>query len=72
MHRTFFPQPALGAAEIARVRPLTGNASRPARAEEPIASELVAAVAIDRNSPWPTHRIRSFLQSQANRGSTPR
>ena len=69
MHRTFSPRAALCAAELARARPFTDGAVRPDPAEGQVAGELVAAAAIDRSSPWPTHRIRCFLQSHANRGS---
>lgn len=72
MDRTLLAQSQPRVAGIACARPLAGAIDRPADAGPPLAGELVAALAIDRGSVWPTHRIRCFLQSQAHRESKPR
>jgi hypothetical protein len=65
MRRTFAPSAFL--ARYMRAQPSWEDVAGSDGVERCIASELASASVIDRCSPWPTHRIRYFLQSQANR-----
>lgn len=63
MHSIFSTRPNGSGKPAARAAG-RGEAVQPDNAEVTPA-ELVAAAEIDRLSPWPTHRIRCFLRSQA-------
>ena len=63
MHSIFSTRPNGSGKTTARAAGLS-EAAQAGKAEGTPA-ELVAAAEIDRLSPWPTHRIRCFLRSQA-------
>jgi hypothetical protein len=63
MHSIFSNRPGEPRKPAALTAALT-PAARPG-SPEGTPAELVAAAEIDRLSPWPTHRIRCFLRSQA-------